>query len=51
MLESSAIGACMIATLAYARQNHRGRRALLRDRVLRFLAAHLVAARTAGRMT
>jgi hypothetical protein len=51
MSGASAILARTLATLSHARHNRRGRRALIRDRMLRVLVADLVAARTAAGMT
>jgi hypothetical protein len=51
MSKASAPLACRLAMLSHARHNHRGQRALLRDRVLRVLVADLIAARTGAGMT
>ena len=51
MTEATATMARTLAMLSHACHNRRGRRTLLRDRVLRVLVADLVAARTAAGMT
>jgi hypothetical protein len=51
MSDASALPARRLVMLSHARRNRRGQRALLRDRILRVLAADLVAARAAAGIT